>query len=1622
MASANEQIVNAPLVAGIDAYTDPNNLAPPALLRADNVTMVNKSALQTRYGFSLVEATAGNPATAFDGDARPSASVEALSRYENSEGERTLLASGSKLYEYVGSSATRGWRTVNRLPEHIGTLHAVTSSGGSVIEVDSMPDDTNALIVTAWVTGPRTGQEFSSDLAYANLVGTTAESYGNIVYYAVQRASDGTFAVPPTVLQANGGTTICNLRITKVWTSASTYRVLIAWQEATNVRYKVLNTSTMSLSAGYTLGTVGQRCFRSFDVTGASWGSMGQPAIVWAACSADLGALGPAPLYAELTLINASTGAPTVNASIANAMAKTPPGAGDWYEAWAQRGVVLEQEAGDILSLSARVITQLYSPVAVPTGKLDGQLWTVTLATGPATLTRSAAIAQIPFIGFQTRDNHDNVIGAAVGTTNVSGNVQVTRPLTTVAAPVIFTPGALLTPITITGVFPDTTIQTYIAATSIWSQSVAPPALGSTTYAMYVGLQKNIAGFTQNIAQTLGLPGGFPEPTHRYSQDAPVQINTSNSTQITHIDLTALAGLLTGFTPGVWPGCAVQNGANTICTVTVYVNPAGVVTEVAIDNGLPGLAPPGLNPNNAIAITNIVIPGPPFVWPAGGLAYAHTYGRLVDFIALDAPGRAQRTTNTQYVQDGAIEQCVHRWDVTRSADQTFIALSSVSANLMTTPNGDEPYGAAEPHNQGNFFEIYKWDEVTDGLLVNTTGSTTNNAMVAALGGPWRLVGGLKRDEVASILHCAVTPGGDEYQRNTFMIRVDLQTAINVRFPATAKSDPAASDYFYYGNPGVFVESANMMRVTSAPLNVPSSRVTSAGFACGALRDGSSRGTQEVFYIEYEKSPQNWRRMVSLCDYTFVNGGVLSAFDGVGVNEAIPLMWPQKDLTSINWPKVNPDLFIVSDQGSQQNALATYVASAFYDRRGANNRDAYCVVNITRPFWKYEAGLNDKTGYANPLGCGWGYIRTFFGGNPAENYEAVYADQRAAQFSFSKSSYANGWNESNEEKQHYYGRYQSNVRDYGGSNDLFALATTPSGPGNTALLLWAPRAERGWGALQKNLYSPQDAGGDFLMRWTYEYIDGTGRVCRSAPSSPIAYTVCAEIQGAWYDRSTSSYALPYTGGTVTKFKWGFFVPRLELTNRLETAEADPRRMMLQPYTTAEPYSTVLYRMPQSSFESPAGAFVIDRNATRGVVPFVTSPYTGTGTAPLGYVVNNFSLFDGPQKDYNGLLAEPILYTTGNVLDNVPPPSARAMCVHQNRIVLGGADDPTVIWFSKELNSTEAPGFNDTLTFTLEEGGSVTGLASLESALVIFKQNDIFVISGTMPDATGYAPSLSTPIKLPHGIGCRDHRSVIETPVGIFFLSDRTIELLKPDLGIEPVGLQFSGINGFDASTVTSVAHNPETQEVYFTYYVTTDPQRRSQVAVFNYGLPGWMRWLINPLGTAQVVAVVNSKPEIAAAGTDLSANPQALYYRQNTIYADYLKNQVYEFIPVAMQTAPFSMHNIQGYERVKRASILTSRPVTGSYPTVTVTIGGPAASPQIATWTPTELATFMGSTTTWSGQLEVHVAEQKNRTMTIGFQTSGTGAANNVPIRLAGFAFRIGLKAGFNKRTTEAARH
>jgi hypothetical protein len=1709
---SNERVVNAALAGGINQEVDQFLVKPPEMLTLQNATVVKLGRIEKRNGFDLVVSTPGTPATAFDGDAVPSPVVEAMSPYYGADGGRMLLAAGDTLYEHVGSDSTHGWRTVNKLPSYVGSLAGVTSSGGSIIEVETLEDSTGTYRLTVWVSGQRTGQERTSDLVYTS----QTVGGGNAIYYAVQLIETGSFVKPPTLLlmseSVNGP--IINMRLTKMWTSSTAWKACVAWQRVTaqTVHYSLVDFASGASTAHQYVDFAEQVCHRAFDAVGVGGGVGGLTnRVLFLTCRQDSASnSSTSKVKALLLQINPTTGAIVSTVTSADVIQHTAPVSGAWFNPWAFRGVVLDQTAGGVgsstVSFSARAISSYFSAPATNSFQLDGQMVVgqVTIGSGGSSVASIGGQAYLPFIGFQTSDDHGSVFASAVGASYQTGAVSVTNGgfvganisyLTTVTSSTFNTALVLTGKVGITQ-----NVQVYAVR------------FGASAYAV-------TGPYTATDQPSITSAGSYPTPTHQYLNGAPVQ-PTITDPQTNWMVWNATTGGT--YATGVYPGCyvfgptaaataivagyrykiasagstdftligAASNAVNTVfvatgpgtgsgtahvqlAQATVYINASGDIAEMAIEDGLTVYAYPSTNSSAAISHVDgpTVATGSPA--PTGGLAYTikASTPQVCDFV--DIPGTAVNTSNVSYYAGSGYENCVHRWSVIWTGTYVAMALASISANVLTTPNGEEPFGAADPHNANNLFEVYKWTPAVSGSTALVTPGASASSLIGALGGPWRLVSGLQfiGDASDHVIGCAVSPSADDSQRSTYLIRIGADTqTVSVTYPVYESQD-GASSYTYANNPGMFVESSNMMRVTSLPINTPSLHTTSRGLVSAGLRDGSSKGTQQIFALDYESDAANWRKMQVLNDYTFINGGVPSVYDGVGVNEITSFVWPQRDFTSINWDRY-PSTYQVTTKNSIYNYAASGTSSlapygtmpcAFFDyyaNTGEPSPSSYpskgrfLLVNITRPYFKYEAGFDNPNGY-EPIvaglasignGNGWRNIFTNWGGDPSKNYESVYSDPRLTQFSnVSKAKYTYGVNQAGETKQHYYGRYHNNPSGFGthGGSELYSLwvGGGPSAEEQAAafsLWVWAPRSASGFDGSfitntwfsEKSVYSEADSGGDFLLRWTYEYIDGTGRVVRSAPSDPTQYTVCAQILGAQTNVSTDTPA--YMGGYVSVFKYGFFAPRLELTNRLDTATADPRRVTLQPYTTAEPYSTVLYRVPFSNYVNPSSDFVIDRNVTRGVVPYTSSPVSGPDAEgyPLGFVTTNLMCFDGPLKDYNGVMAEPYLYTTGNVLDNVAPPSCKAMCVHQNRLFLGGADDESVVWFSKEITPTEAPGFNDELTLNISDGGPVTGLASLGDNLVVFKKNDVFIVSGTFPDATGVSTSLGTPYALPSGIGCVDHRSVIETPIGVFFRSTRSIELLKPNFEIFQIGSKVQEYLNSDEQ-ILSVAHNAKAQEVYFTI-------GQGQILVYSYHLNGWYTWTapdVSSLSSARA-AVLGDTLWYSVPSDDAwnaSHTAQAFTYKQNSLYVDQLRgtgSYTPAFYALNWSMGPFTMNEQQGYQRVKRVRIFSS--VNGSS-----TIGLPGAQMLIGTdggingindlvQTVTFTESQVKSIQTSQGfiQLETHCANQKGQLQLVGFTETAPAVVDDQcrNLFMSNIAVVVGLKTGLNKRITEQAKH
>jgi hypothetical protein len=135
----------------------------------------------------------------------------------------------------------------------------------------------------------------------------------------------------------------------------------------------------------------------------------------------------------------------------------------------------------------------------------------------------------------------------------------------------------------------------------------------------------------------------------------------------------------------------------------------------------------------------------------------------------------------------------------------------------------------------------------------------------------------------------------------------------------------------------------------------------------------------------------------------------------------------------------------------------------------------------------------------------------------------------------------------------------------------------------------------------------------------------------------------------------------------------------------------------------------------------------------------------------------------------------LYTTGDVLANGCPPAAQFMTEANGRIWAGGGIDKSVIQASKPLNDLLGVEWNSLDSFKVFLPGDATGIASMDNAVIAFTRDGIYAVHGPGPDLGGVG-SFSEPQLIPSVAGCINHRSVISTQEGVFFQSQRGLELL------------------------------------------------------------------------------------------------------------------------------------------------------------------------------------------------------------------------------------------------------
>lgn len=370
---------------------------------------------------------------------------------------------------------------------------------------------------------------------------------------------------------------------------------------------------------------------------------------------------------------------------------------------------------------------------------------------------------------------------------------------------------------------------------------------------------------------------------------------------------------------------------------------------------------------------------------------------------------------------------------------------------------------------------------------------------------------------------------------------------------------------------------------------------------------------------------------------------------------------------------------------------------------------------------------------------------------------------------------------------------------------------------------------------------------------------------------------------------------------------------------------------------------------------------------------------------------------------------ILYTNGGVLENIEPPSSDALTQWDSRVWTISGENPNLLFFSKEIVQDVPAEFSDQLTVyispsTAAQGytGPVRAIYPMDDKLIIFKKNSIFYINGKGPNSTGANSQYSEPTFVTSTIGCDKQNSIVMTPNGLMFQSDKGIWLLRRDLGTEYVG---KDVEDFNSSIVTSAQTIPATNQVRFSL-------NTGEVLMYDYFVGQW--------GTFKGISNISS----------------CLYENQQTIIDKY--GRVFQERPgtykdgsnpvlLSFKTGFISLGGLQNYQRAYETFMLGEY-LTPHRLTMGVAYDYDESIRQLATIVPNNYSGSWGSSSTWGAvttwggnsrreQWQINFKQQLCQSIQLSFQEyydGQYGLSSGAGLTISGLDTTIGVKKGYPK--------
>lgn len=555
-----------------------------------------------------------------------------------------------------------------------------------------------------------------------------------------------------------------------------------------------------------------------------------------------------------------------------------------------------------------------------------------------------------------------------------------------------------------------------------------------------------------------------------------------------------------------------------------------------------------------------------------------------------------------------------------------------------------------------------------------------------------------------------------------------------------------------------------------------------------------------------------------------------------------------------------------------------------------------------------------------------------------------------------------------------------------------------GSGLTQMYDGAVAVEQGFNVYPETITAVGAGNGGFLSQGlygykiVYEWVDNIGQTHKSAPSPNLSFNI-ANAPAAFTGDTTNLSAVIINVSTTVGLQIGMEITGTGIPSPAYIISIDSSsQITLSAAATATAAGVTLtpndiqvvnLTIPTLRITEKQNATIaVYRTAVNGTI------YYRIDTQYLDFPIENSTstdtiTFSDSIGDYS-IVGNEQLYT-GQEVENIAPPATLALTEFRNRAILIPSDNRYAYDYSKQVVAGSPVEFSDLFRQNVSTtGGPLVGAGVIDDKLILFQRGgnggQISYVTGTGPSPSGANNDFADPQFITSDASLYDPQSLVQTPVGLMFKSEKGIYLLDRSLQTKYIGKDVEDYNSY---TVTGAVLTPKGNQVRFTL-------SNGVVLVYNYFWTGE-----DGIGQWGIFTGISAVSDCLHSGNQVFVTSGGLVSREVTgVYTDGATG-----INTKFSTAWINVAGMQGFERAYYFYLLATY-ISAHTLTVNIYYDYDDTLAQTLTITPV------------AGELEqwrIFFDRQKCQAFRLVIQEVGSSGAG---LTISGLNMIIGLKKGY----------